>query len=75
MAVNAMQALLTTIDITSFWGSHSGSETILFIAQTTSTDLFSNVQQAWNNFVQSGQIWALIGGFVLGYLFRSITAY
>jgi hypothetical protein len=70
-----MQVLLSTIDITNFWTCHPSTEAVLFIAQAQSTDLFGNVQQAWNNFVQTGQVWALIIGFVLGYLFRSITAY
>jgi large-conductance mechanosensitive channel len=29
--------------------------------------------KGWNNFVKSGQIWALMIGVVVGYLFRSIT--
>lgn len=70
-----MQALLATIDMTHFSITPYGTEAALFIAQVQSTDLFTNVQQAWNNFVQTGQVWALIIGFVLGYLFRSITAY
>jgi hypothetical protein len=37
-------------------------------------DLFNNMGQSWNNFIQSGQVWALGIGFVLGYLFRSITS-
>jgi hypothetical protein len=72
-----MQSLFATINngFNSFWSTHFGTEATLFIAQAQSTDLFNSVQQSWDNFVQSGQIWALIGGFVLGYLFRSITAY
>jgi hypothetical protein len=70
-----MLVLLPAIDITNFWTCHPSTEAVLFIAQAPSTDLFGNVQQAWNNFVQTGQVWALIIGFVLGYLFRSITAY
>jgi hypothetical protein len=46
----------------------------LWIAQTAQTDLFSNVGQSWNNFIQSGQVWALIIGFVVGYLFRGLTS-
>lgn len=38
-------------------------------------NLFNNIGQAWANFIQSGQVWALIIGFVVGYIFRSITAY
>ena len=57
-----MESLLT-------WGSTHA----LFAVEQT--DLAGSVQQAWNSFVQSGQVWAIIIGFVLGYLFRSFTAY
>ncbi len=46
----------------------------LWIAQTFKDDLFTNVGQSWNNFIQSGQVWALAIGFVVGYLFRSLTS-
>lgn len=64
----------------------SGSESVrLFILKTlcngavlaqqvSQTTLFSDVQKFWNNFVQSGQIWALIIGIVIGYGIRNITA-
>lgn len=38
-------------------------------------DVLLQMQNAWNNFIESGQIWALLIGLVLGYLFRSLTAY
>ncbi|HEY9823939.1 MAG TPA: hypothetical protein V6D19_00710 [Stenomitos sp.] len=47
----------------------------LLIAQTYKEDLFGSMQQAWNNFILTGQVWALIIGFVVGYIFRSITSY
>jgi hypothetical protein len=46
----------------------------LWIAQVYKDDLFSNMGQSWDNFIKSGQVWALMIGFVLGYLFRSITS-
>ncbi|HIK27786.1 MAG TPA: hypothetical protein IGR89_06890 [Oscillatoriaceae cyanobacterium M7585_C2015_266] len=42
--------------------------------QVSQTTLFSDVQKFWNNFIQSGQIWALIIGIVIGYGIRNITA-
>lgn len=45
------------------------------IAQTFQDNLFSNVGQAWEHFISSGQVWALIIGFVIGYLFRGFSAY
>lgn len=36
---------------------------------------FNQFQQTFNHFVQSGQIWALFIGMILGYLLRSMTPY
>lgn len=47
----------------------------IWMAQTFKDDLFSNMGQAWENFIKSGQVWVLIIGFVVGYIFRSITSY
>jgi hypothetical protein len=61
-------------DVLSFNGfNHSLLTGNIWIAQIKD-DLFNNVGQSWSNFIQSGQVWALIIGFVLGYLFRSITS-
>jgi len=38
-------------------------------------DLMGQMQKSFNNFVQSGQIWALLIGLVVGYMFRSLTSY
>ncbi|MEM6501432.1 MAG: hypothetical protein AAF685_06305 [Cyanobacteria bacterium P01_C01_bin.89] len=48
------------------------SQTIL-AQQFEETDLGADVQSAWNNFVESGQIWALIIGVIFGYMFRTFT--
>jgi hypothetical protein len=44
------------------------------IAQIYKDDLFSNIGRSWDNFIRSGQVWALVIGFFIGYLFRSLTA-
>ena len=51
---------------------HHATSGGLFVAQVDST-LGNNVQSAWNNFVESGQIWAMGLGILLGYWFRSMT--
>lgn len=43
------------------------------LAQQFQQDVVGDMMKGWNNFVKSGQIWALIIGVVVGYLFRSIT--
>lgn len=45
------------------------------LAQTYQDNLGADLQGAWDNFIQSGQVWALLIGFVVGYIFRSITSY
>lgn len=42
------------------------------LAQKVDVDLWRDVQTAWYNFVQSGQIWALILGFIIGYFIRGM---
>ncbi len=48
-----------------------------FIAQALSQDydIFADAQEAFNNFVESGQVWALGIGLVAGYMFRAFTTY
>lgn len=36
-------------------------------------DVLGQMQQGWNNFVESGQVWALVIGVVVGYMFRFFT--
>ena len=43
------------------------------LAQAVKSTLWSDVQSAWNNFVDSGQIWAMGLGILLGYWFRSMS--
>jgi hypothetical protein len=38
-------------------------------------DLLGQIRTAWNNFVTSGQVWALSIGVIIGYLFKSLTSY
>jgi hypothetical protein len=37
--------------------------------------VLEQMQKAWNNFVDSGQIWAMIIGIIVGYMFKSLTTY
>ncbi|MEM6399825.1 MAG: hypothetical protein AAF757_06270 [Cyanobacteria bacterium P01_D01_bin.116] len=46
------------------------------IAQNVSDpDLLGQVQKSFNNFVETGQVWALLIGLVVGYLVRNLTSY
>ncbi len=47
----------------------------LYIAQIKDPDVIGQMVSAWQNFVQSGQIWALLIGIFLGYTFASFTRF
>ncbi|WP_200892344.1 hypothetical protein [Aliterella atlantica] len=82
MVTNAMQQIIAFVN--SF--SHGGDPVSLLllklpvnwtiVAQTVkNTDLAGDVQRSFDHFVQTGQIWALLTGIIIGYLFRSLTSY
>lgn len=45
------------------------------VGQYFDQDFIGSSGELLNNFVESGQIWALLIGIVLGYLVRGLTAY
>jgi hypothetical protein len=48
----------------------------MIVAQSVKqTDLAGDVQKAFDHFVATGQVWALLTGLIIGYLFRSLTSY
>ncbi|MBD2567822.1 hypothetical protein [Anabaena lutea] len=49
---------------------------ITFLAQQVrDADLMGQIQRNWGHFVQSGQIWALLTGLIIGYMLKSLTSY
>jgi hypothetical protein len=53
--------------------SHSQTLEGLILAQAVEDpNVIGQMQSAFNNFVETGQIWALIIGLVIGYGFRSL---
>ena len=62
-------------DQASFFSNPWGEVGYLFAQQIEDPDLLGNLQRSWKNFVETGQIWALGIGFVLGYMFRSFTSF
>ncbi len=47
----------------------------LVLAQQFDQDILGDMNGAFAHFVESGQVWALLIGFVLGYIFKSLTSY
>lgn len=45
------------------------------IAQQFDEDVLGDLGSAFSNFYESGQIWALLIGIVLGYVIRGMTTY
>lgn len=44
------------------------------LAQTvTDPDVLGQMQDAWTNFIDSGQVWALVIGMFFGYTFKGFT--
>jgi hypothetical protein len=54
------------------WHGHFDYPTL---AQQFDTDVFAGVRRAADNFVKTGQVWALLIGIVIGYLLRGFTTY
>ncbi len=49
---------------------------LTMLAQTINDpDVVGQMQRAWNNFVLTGQVWALLIGLVIGYILRGLTSY
>ncbi|MDF5740285.1 MULTISPECIES: hypothetical protein [unclassified Nostoc] len=46
------------------------------LAQTiTDPDVMGQIQKGWSHFIQTGQVWALLIGLVIGYIIRNLTSY
>lgn len=61
-------------------GSHSLVPDVLttpasLLAQQFNQDVFADIRKGFNHFIQTGQVWAMLIGFILGYLFKSATSY
>jgi hypothetical protein len=41
----------------------------------TDPNIVGQMQQAFNHFVQTGQVWAMLIGLIIGYVFRNLTTY
>lgn len=71
---NLSQNLLATIDIANFSIAEIINNTLVFAqnqAEIDQIDIMSDIVNAWQNFVKTGQSWAMLIGIFLGYAFRS----
>jgi hypothetical protein len=58
----------SVVSSTNLWGD-------AFVIAQFKDNLFNDFQGAWDNFIQTGQAWALLIGVVVGYVIRSITSF
>ena len=64
------------LQITPDFYHHFLSPSVPILAQTIEDpDILGQMQDAWNNFITTGQVWALLIGMFFGYLFKSLTSY
>lgn len=63
------------IDLTINWADFS-HQSIIILAQTfDDVDIIADMEEAWHNFVETGQCWALLIGVIVGYGFKGLTSY
>lgn len=66
--LSAIHHLVTTVDLSSLTDH-------LMTISDKDVDIIGNFQKSFSHFVKSGQVWALAGGVVIGYMFRGFTSY
>lgn len=82
MVVEGLQAVSAGLDSISYWNdalgglnSHSSLDWLVLAQQVEDPNVLGQMANAWNNFVKSGQIWAMLIGLVIGYFFRGMTSF
>jgi hypothetical protein len=82
MVVEGMQVVTDGLSSISHWSETLGSlnnhlsmDWLVLAQQASDTDLMANVQNSWNNFIKTGQVWALLIGIAIGYIFRGMTSF
>jgi hypothetical protein len=54
---------------------HSSVNYPVIAQQITDPNVVGQMQKAFNHFVQTGQVWALLIGLLIGYMIRNLTSY
>jgi hypothetical protein len=67
--------ILTNIDISHLSITDLVDGTMFFAQQFKQFDIIADGQKAWNNFIETGQVWALLIGMFFGYIFKSFTSF
>lgn len=75
---HSITASVDTIAVMAHPLSHALNEAAqnsMFLAQHTDADLVAEFQKSFKHFVDSGQVWAMLIGVIIGYVFRSFSTY
>lgn len=59
------------MDLTRSWLTDG----LVLAQQIKDPDVLGQMQQAFKNFIDSGQVWALLIGIVIGYIFRGMSSF
>ncbi|MEQ9552590.1 MAG: hypothetical protein RIM23_23615 [Coleofasciculus sp. G3-WIS-01] len=78
MVVVEVQALASVvdsfhplIDLISPWLTDG----LVLAQQVEDPDVLGQMQGAFNNFIESGQVWAFLIGLIIGYIFRGMSSF
>ena len=66
------------LDFATLFSYHSdfSLQFLTILAQTfDNIDIMQDMEEAWHNFVETGQCWALLIGVIVGYGFKGLTNY
>ena len=47
----------------------------IYAQNLNNIDILADINEAWNNFVETGQVWAFVIGVFFGYIFASFTRF
>lgn len=78
MAVMEMQVVTSVVHSLSpliDWVSLQLTDGLVLAQQVEDPDVLGQMQQAFNNFIESGQVWAFLIGLVIGYIFRGMSSF
>ena len=52
---------------------HQEATPVLLAQQQFDQDVLGDINEGFSNFIESGQVWALLIGLILGYFIRGLT--
>jgi len=75
MIVNLIANFPTQESLEILQGEIMPAVTVLAQNFKDNADLFGQMEEAFKNFVETGQVWALLIGMFFGYMFKSLTGF